>query len=264
MKNVKNVESCMFGSEEIICTAKQSSRLLFWAIRNLIIFVVVMGLPIGAFLLLPIIPAEWKEFANNNMYIYYIYAGIAGLWLLIYVIKLLVNISVLAKSQVFLTTKRVIILRRGQITTVLFSSINSVTMSSKVSKKATSIEIQTAPRIYKFAKMKNGSKLVDMLTDILLGGTIMITTEEKNKKKEETPVERKETKELRKEEQPNKTSTFIKPNLKVEDAPETYELDATDKLLKKSEDGKERNKFGRFVSSDKSTVNNGSNAVDKK
>ncbi len=233
MKNSKLIEANLFGSEQIICSAKQSKRLLLWLIKNLIIFILVMGLPIGLFLLLPIVPAEWKDFVNAHQYIYYIYAGIAGLWFVILFVKFLINISYLASYQVFLTTKRVILVHSGQLTTVFFNSITSVTMKageSDGSRARATIEIETPSANYHLKKMKNGNRLVGMLTNILLGGTIKIKTNS-----EESKPDTKDSKvETPKENAKVETKTTIKPNVKSDKLPKT-EMDASDQLIKKTE-----------------------------
>ena len=253
MKKLKCVEDNLFGSEQIICSAKQSSRLLFWAIKHFAIFLVVMGLPIGLFTILPFVPSEWKEFLSNNAYIYYIYAGIAGLWLLIYIIKLLINISALAPYQIVLTTKRVILLRKNTLTTILLDSITGAAMNTKVdkdSKKAVYIEIQTASNIYKLNKMKNGNKLISMLTDIMLGGVIKITTVE-----DKTETDKKEMPKVNnedvKDESIKETSVIkIKPNVKIDKIPKT-DLDATDKLINKNETKLNTNNVGNLENNKK-------------
>lgn len=233
MQDLRNIEKKLFGSEQIICSAKQSPKLLFWVIKHLIIYFVVMGLPISIVMILSIIIPALQEFLTKNLYVYFIYSGIAGLWWLILLIKFLINISKLARYELFLTTKRVLILRRGRLTTILLDSITGVTLNANKdvdNPKAVYIEIQTASTIYKFEKMKNGNKLIYMLSNILLGGTIRITQpEETTELVKETPKES-----ANKEEQKPVAPINIKPNVKVDKIPKT-EVNATDKLLQKTE-----------------------------
>ncbi|MCH5172371.1 MAG: hypothetical protein J1F31_06060 [Erysipelotrichales bacterium] len=232
MKNLKYVEKKLFGSEQIICSAKQFPRIVFWLIKHLIIYFVVIGLPFGTFMIISALIPTLQEFLMKNAYIYFIYAGIAGIWWFILLIRFLIKLIKLAPYQVFLTTKRVIILHRGNLTTVLFDSITGVTMNTKVdveSEKAVYIEIKTASETYSLRGMKNGNKLMSMLSNILLGGTIKITQLEENGATNNKAKDNMESGEQTKEAETIK----IKPDVKVDKIPKT-QISATDILLQKT------------------------------
>ena len=206
MKNLKYVEKKLFGSEQIICSAKQFPRIVFWLIKHLIIYFVVIGLPFGTLMIISALIPTLQEF--------------------------LIKLVKLAPYQVFLTTKRVIILHRGNLTTVLFDSITGVTMNTKVdteSEKAVYIEIKTASETYSLRGMKNGNKLMSMLSNILLGGTIKITQLEENGATNSKAKDNMESGEQTKEAETIK----IKPDVKVDKIPKT-QISATDILLQKT------------------------------
>lgn len=168
MKNQKIIENSLINNEKIICSSKQSLKLLPWVIKNIIVLVVVMGIPFVVFKWAPFIPLTWIDFINKNVYIYYIYAGLAGVWLLTLIVVFFIKKSKFACHQVFLTNKRLLVLCKEKLTTILFAAITSVTMSPTMKHKA-DIKIQTITYTYSLDKMKDGNTLIKMLTKILLG-----------------------------------------------------------------------------------------------
>lgn len=224
----KYISNFLFSEEHLICSAEQSNRVIKWAILHLILFVVVMGIPIGLFMFLPFVPDTWKEYANNNSFVYIIYGALAGLWLVIYLFKLINRATTLAKYRVFLTDKRVLIMHEDKITTILFNSIISVAMRNNKDEEYTglaSIEIHTPAKVYEMDKMKNGNKLISLLTRILFGGTVRITPAEENAKPIIVSTKRE------------KIENKINEEKVVE-----KELDPTDKVIEKNKLVQEKSK----------------------
>ena len=186
-----------------------------------------MGGIFAAYMFLPFIPSAWKDFVNAHIYIYFIYGGIAALWLAIILVRLSIISRKFKKHTIYLTTRRLLVHYGRKITDITFGGVYGVTLLQNRDEDysgVVSVEIYTPQKLYALDKMKNGSKLVNMLSRIIHGEKIQVVS-----KKEEVPE---------KKEAPKPEPTPVQPR-KVEKVEEikqeetVEEQSPIDELIKK-------------------------------
>lgn len=194
MKKNKNViDKFLFENEEVICESTQKSIAFPWFIKNFLAFLIVIGGILAVYMFLPFIPSAWKDFVNAHIYIYFIYGGIAALWLAIILVRLSIISRKFKKHTIYLTTRRLLVHYGRKITDITFGGVYGVTLLQNRDEDysgSVSVEIYTPQKLYALDKMKNGSKLVNMLSRIIHGEKIQVVS-----KKEEVP-EKKEAPKL--------------------------------------------------------------------
>lgn len=191
MKKKKNIiDKFLFENEEIICESTQKSIAFPWFIKNFLAFLIVMGGIFAAYMFLPFIPSAWKDFVNAHIYIYFIYGGIAALWLAIILVRLSIISRKFKKHTIYLTTRRLLVHCGRKITDITFGGVYGVTLLQNRDEDyigVVSVEIYTPQKLYALDKMKNGSKLVNLLSKIIHGEKIQVVSKEEVSEKKEAP-----------------------------------------------------------------------------
>lgn len=191
MKKNKNViDKFLFENEEVICESTQKSIAFPWFIKNFLAFLIVMGGILAVYMFLPFIPSAWKDFVNAHIYIYFIYGGIVALWLAIILVRLSIISRKFKKHTIYLTTRRLLVHYGRKITDITFGGVYGVTLLQNRDEDysgVVSVEIYTPQKLYALDKMKNGSKLVNLLSKIIHGEKIQVVSKKEVSEKKEAP-----------------------------------------------------------------------------
>lgn len=189
-KKINIIDKFLFENEEIICESTQKSIAFPWFIKNFLAFLIVMGGIFAAYMFLPFIPSAWKDFVNAHIYIYFIYGGIAALWLAIILVRLSIISRKFKKHTIYLTTRRLLVHYGRKITDITFGGVYGVTLLQNRDEDysgVVSVEIYTPQKLYALDKMKNGSKLVNLLSKIIHGEKIQVVSKKEVSEKKEAP-----------------------------------------------------------------------------